>query len=138
VVSVSAVPPYAVSLRVLNGTGTTGVATGISESLAAQGYQVNGVADASENRTDTVVRYGAGQQAAAATIAQMFPGATIQSDPNLEAAVEVIVGSSFTGELGQAPAEGAQISADEVAREADGDQLPNDLTVTNAGDASCS
>ncbi|MCZ4553191.1 LCP family protein [Gordonia rubripertincta] len=138
VTTVNAVSPYAVSLRILNGTGTTGVASGISESLAAQGYQVNGVADASENRTDTVVRYGAGQQAAAATVAQMFPGATIQSDPNLEAGIEVIVGSSFTGELGEAPYEGAQISADELAREADGGELPNDLTVTNAGDTSCS
>ncbi|WP_307797204.1 LCP family protein [Williamsia soli] len=137
-VTVNAVSPYAVSLRILNGTGTTGVASGISESLAAQGYQVNGVADASENRTDTVIRYGAGQQAAAATVAQMFPGATIQSDPNLEAGIEVIVGSSFTGDLGQGPYEGTQISADEVAREADGGELPNDLTVTNAGDTSCS
>jgi LCP family protein required for cell wall assembly len=136
-VTVNAVSPYAVSLRVLNGTGTTGVATGISENLAAQGFGVNGVADASENRTDTVVRYGPGQQAAAATIAQLFPGATVQADANLQEGLEVIVGSTFTGDLGQAPVEGTPITVDELPRDSAADELPNDLTVTNAGDASC-
>lgn len=138
VVTVNAVSPYSVSLRVLNGTGTTGVATGVSDSLAAQGFQVNGVADASENRTTTVIHYGAGQQAAAATIAQMFPGATIQSDETIQSGVEVIVGSDYSGELGATPAEGASITADELPRETGADELPNDLTVTNAGDTTCS
>lgn len=137
-VTVNAVSPYSVPLRVLNGTGTTGVAGEISESLVAQGYQVNGVADASENRTTTIVHYGPGQQAAAATVAQMFPGATIQADPTTRDGVEVIVGSDFSGELGTAPAEGTSVKVDELPREAGADDLPNDLTVTNAGDTTCS
>lgn len=136
-VTVSALDPYSVSMRVLNGTGTAGVATGIAESLANQGFGVQGVADASENRTDTVVRYGEGQQAAAATVAQLFPGASIQADNTVQSGIEVIVGSDYSGNLGSPALAGGQITVAELPRESGTDELPNDLTVTNAADTTC-
>jgi LCP family protein required for cell wall assembly len=136
-VTLTALSPYSVSLRVLNGTGTSGVAADAAGELANQGFEIFGVADASENRTDTVVRYGPGQQDAAATVAAMFPGATIQSDSTVSSGVEIIVGSDFSGALNAAPAEGSQVSVRETPREANPDELPNDLTVTNAGDTTC-
>ncbi|WP_437424378.1 LCP family glycopolymer transferase [Williamsia muralis] len=136
-VTVSALDPYSVSMRVLNGTGTAGVATGIAESLANQGFGVQGVADASENRTDTVVRYGEGQQVAAATVAQLFPGASIQADNTVQSGIEVIVGSEYSGNLGSPALAGSQITVAELPRESGTDELPNDLTVTNAADTTC-
>jgi LCP family protein required for cell wall assembly len=136
-VTVNALDPYSVSMRVLNGTGTAGVATGVSDSLANLGFEIQGVADASENRTDTVVRYGEGQQAAAATVAQLFPGATIQADNTVQSGIEVIVGSNYPGSLGPAAPYGSPITVGELPRESGTDALPNDLTVTNAGDTTC-
>ena len=137
ILTLTALSPYSVSLRVLNGTGVGGVAADAANELANQGFEIYGVADASENRTDTVVRYGPGQQDAAATVAAMFPGATIQSDSTVSSGVEVTVGSDFSGTLNVAPAEGSQVSVREMPREANPDELPNDLTVTNAGDTTC-
>ncbi|PXW31778.1 UNVERIFIED_CONTAM: LytR family transcriptional attenuator [Williamsia faeni] len=136
-VTVAALSPYSISLRVLNGTGVGGVAADAANELAGHGFEINGVADASENRTDTVVRYGPGQQEAAATVAHMFPGATIQADSTVSSGVEVIVGSDFSGTLGEVPPEGSQVSVRELPRDSNPDELPNDLTVTNAGDTTC-
>ena len=135
--TVTALSPYSISLRVLNGTGTSGIAAETANDLANFGFQINGVADASENRTDTVVRYATGEREAAATIAQMFPGASIQADSTVSSGIEVILGSDFSGALDDAPTEGAQVSVRELPRDSSPDELPNDLTVTNAGDATC-
>jgi hypothetical protein len=136
-VTVSALDPYSVTMRVLNGTGIAGVATGLAESLANQGFGVQGVADASENRSDTVIRYGQGQQVAAATVAQLFPGASIQADNAVQSGIEVIVGSDYSGDLGSPALAGSQITVAELPRESGTDELPNDLTVTNAADTTC-
>ncbi|MEO9327907.1 LCP family protein [Gordonia aurantiaca] len=136
-ITVTAQNPANVGVRVLNGTTTTGLASEVSDRLTSYGFDVRGVADASENRDDTVVRYGAGQQAAAATLAKMFPGAEIQFDRTVKSGVEVILGSDFAGELGSLPDTGATIDVEQLAPAENTGDLPNDLAVTNAGDTSC-
>ncbi len=69
-VTAAAQSPESVGVRVLNATGTTGLATRVSDEMSAKGFDVRGVADASQNQDQTVVRYGPGQQAAAATVAE--------------------------------------------------------------------
>lgn len=137
-VSATAQNPGNVGLRILNGTGRAGEATDISDRLTPEGFDVRGVADASENRTDTVIRYGPGEQDSAATLAEVFPGASIQLDNTVRSGVEVILGSSFGGELGTAPAAGSTLSVDQLPEAKNNSNLPNDLAVTNAGDATCS
>ncbi|MEE4023509.1 LCP family protein [Gordonia sp. PKS22-38] len=130
--------PGNVGVRVLNGTGRTGAAGDTSDQLVSMGFDVRGVADASENREDTVIRYGGGEQDSAATLAAMFPGASIQLDRTVKSGVEVILGSDFDGSVGSAPAVGSTISVPQLAPASNTSNLPNDLAVTNAGDTNCS
>ncbi|WP_412475297.1 LCP family protein [Gordonia sp. LUNF6] len=127
------------SVRVLNGTDESGVAGSVMEELVRQGIDVSGIADSSEKRTDTVVRYGPGEKDSAATIAKMFPGAQIQEDSTVKAGVEVIVGSDFGGTqtIGSVPTAGSVLSVGELPANTDNSDLPNDLSVTNAGDTTC-
>lgn len=137
-VSATAQNPSNVSLRVLNGTGRSGVASEVSDRLSAQGFDVQGVADASENRTDTVIRYGTGSQDSAATLAQMFPGASVQLDKTVQSGVEVILGSTFDDSVATAPSVGTTLSVNSLPAAVNTGNLPNDLAITNAGDTTCS
>ncbi|WP_124708328.1 LCP family protein [Gordonia insulae] len=137
-VSATAQSPGNVGVRVLNGTGRTGAAADVSDQLAPLGFDVRGVADASENRDDTVIRYGIGEQDSAATLAAMFPGSSIQLDRNVKSGVELIVGKNFDGSLDSTPDTGATISVNQLPPSTGASNLPNDLTVTNAGDTTCS
>ncbi|KQS00512.1 transcriptional regulator [Williamsia sp. Leaf354] len=138
VITASAQSPSAVGVRVLNGTGTTGLATRVSDQMSQLGFDVRGVADASENQTQTVVRYGPGEQAAAATVASMITGAVIQSDRTVKSGVEVLLGSDYPGEIGAVPTAGESLRVTENPRSDEAVDLPGDLSVTNAADTSCS
>lgn len=138
-VTVKAMSPSKVGVRILNGTPTSGLAAFASEQLTPEGFEVRGIADSSQNVEQTVVRYGPGQRAAAATVAQMFPGAKIQADRTVKSGVELILGSDFTMSttLSSYATPGTKISVEQLpARKVEGN-LPSDLAVTNAGDASC-
>ncbi|MFT4043720.1 MAG: LCP family protein [Gordonia sp. (in: high G+C Gram-positive bacteria)] len=136
-VTATAQDPGNVGVRVLNGTGRTGVATEVSDQLTAQGFDVRGVADASQNQDNTTVRYGPGEKNSAATLATMIPGASIQSDRAVRSGVEIILGNSFTGTVESAPTSGTRLSAEQLPAAVNLGNLPNDLAVTNAGDTTC-
>lgn len=132
--------PANVSVRVLNGSGEGGVATAVMNSLISSGFNVPGVADASDLRDETVVRYGQGEKDSAATIAAMFPGARIQEDRTVKAGVEIILGSDFQGiaSMASTPSPGSTVSVGQLPMANTNSDLPNDLSVTNAGDTTCS
>ncbi|MFZ2509640.1 MAG: LCP family protein, partial [Gordonia sp. (in: high G+C Gram-positive bacteria)] len=132
--------PANVSVRVLNGSGQTGVARSVMDRMISYGFNVPGIADASNNRPDTVVRYGPGEKDSAATIAKMFPGARIQEDRTVKAGVEVILGADYAGSsaIESPPTPGSTISAGQLPKANSNSDLPNDLAVTNAGDTTCS
>lgn len=89
--------PAAVHLRVLNGTGRTGLAKTTGSLLHARGFAVDAVGN-----TDApvggppVVRYGAGGRAAAELVALQLPRATLATDPRLRGRVELVLGSAYT------------------------------------------
>ena len=90
------VPPSQITVRVLNGTGQSGIGHTVANELAAQGFTVSsGNADASTYRT-TVVRYGSSRVQSSQTVAAAVPGSTRQLDTNLGSTVELILGSTFT------------------------------------------
>lgn len=132
--------PSNVTVRVLNGSGESGVATAVMNSLIGNQFTVPGVADASDKRTDTVVRYGAGEKDSAATLAAMIPGAKIQEDRNVKAGVEIILGSDFGGvsTMSSPPTPGSTITVGQLPKADTNSDLPNDLAVTNAADTTCS
>ncbi|MFT3660039.1 MAG: LCP family protein [Gordonia sp. (in: high G+C Gram-positive bacteria)] len=132
--------PSNVTVRVLNGSGESGVATEVMNALIGDEFTVPGVADASNKRVDTVVRYGPGEKDSAATIAKMFPGARIQQDRNVKAGVEIILGSDFGGmsSIADAPSPGSTLTVGQLPKANTNTDLPNDLAVTNAGDTTCS
>ncbi|MBJ7291832.1 LCP family protein, partial [Williamsia sp.] len=137
-ITANATTPGNIGVRVLNGTGTAGLASTVSDRMSQLGFDVRGVADASENQTATVVRYGPGQQAAAATVASMITGAVIQPDRTVKSGVEVLLGSDYPGELKPVPDAGTRLTVTENPQSSEAVDLPSDLSVTNGADTSCS
>ncbi|GED96873.1 LCP family protein [Gordonia crocea] len=138
-VSALAMTPSNVGVRILNGTSTAGLAGHASEQLTPEGFEVRGIADSSQKVDATVVRYGPGQRDSAATVARMFPGAKIQLDRTVKSGVELILGSDYTmsTSLKSYATPGTKISAEQLPPRKVEANLPSDLTVTNAGDATC-
>ena len=97
------VAPAEVSVNVYNGSGVSGVAKSAAEALQAQGFTVpeTGNADSTEY-TATEIRYAAGDQALAATLAAAIPGVTTaESEEPTTGTVDLVIGSDFKG-VGQA------------------------------------
>jgi LCP family protein required for cell wall assembly len=92
------VAPAGVKVQVFNGSGTPGLAAGAAAALRDKGFRIGrtGNADATTYR-HTEIRYAAGDQALAATVAASIPGAGLTQSPDPSAGtVQVILGSDFT------------------------------------------
>lgn len=89
------------TVDVMNTTGITGLAAGVSESLTARGFTAGNVDDAQPRET-TVVRHTPGEEAAAQKVADALEGSpAIEADPSLAAGrVVVFLGADY-------PADGA-------------------------------
>jgi len=97
------VDPAEVSVAVYNGSGIGGVAASAAADLVSAGFTVasTGNADSAEY-TATEIRYAAGDEAQAATLAAQIPGATTaQVDDVTEGTVQLVIGADFNG-VGQA------------------------------------
>ncbi|WOC12891.1 Polyisoprenyl-teichoic acid--peptidoglycan teichoic acid transferase TagU [Gordonia sp. MP11Mi] len=127
-------------VRVLNGTEQSGLADTVMNELIRQGVEVSGLGDASVNVDSTVVRYGPGERDSAATIAALFPGAKIQLDKTVKTGIQVIIGGDFNGveSMGTLPDAGSTLTVGQLPENTSHGDLPNDLSVTNAGDTTCS
>ena len=91
------VAPSAVTVDVLNGSGTSGLAAQAAASLETAGFVVGttGNADSSDHDT-TLVRYAAGDEALAATLAAAVPGAVVEeSEGATSGSVQLVLGSDF-------------------------------------------
>jgi hypothetical protein len=92
-----------VSVAVYNGSGTSGLAGEAAAQLEGAGYTVTetGNADSMDYET-TEIRYAAGDEALATTLAGAVPGAaTEQVDDATSGTVQLVLGSDFNG-VGQA------------------------------------
>jgi LCP family protein required for cell wall assembly len=87
------VAPDAVTVQVLNGSGTSGLATQARKALEVQGFTVSGTGNAPEPATGTLVQYAAGQEEAARTVAAAFPGAKLAKATGLGKVVRVTLGA---------------------------------------------
>jgi hypothetical protein len=98
--SAQTVEPSAVTVRVLNGSGTTGQAGDTSSSLQQARFTVSSPGTTSHT-SRTIIRYGAGQQAKAQLLERyLAAGADIQEYPGLEGVdVVLVTGSDFAGVL---------------------------------------
>jgi hypothetical protein len=97
------VAPSAVTVDVLNGSGTSGLAAKAAASLQTAGFALGttGNADSSDHDT-TLVRHAAGDEALAATLAAAVPGAVVEeSEDATSGTVQLVLGSDFNA-VGQA------------------------------------
>jgi LCP family protein required for cell wall assembly len=90
-----------VAIQSLNGTGTSGQASDLSDGLSALGFDTSpGTGDAeSFDVAQTTVRYLAGSEADAAFVAAQFPGGAVLQEvlDTGYADVVVVTGTDFTG-----------------------------------------
>ncbi|SFL92435.1 LCP family protein [Geodermatophilus ruber] len=117
------VAPSAVSVEVYNGSGIPGLAASAAAALETAGFAVSGTGNAdSSDYTRTEIRYAAGDDALATTLAASIPGATaVESDDAASGTVQLVLGSDFnavgqptTPQAPAAPVEGedARTAAD--------------------------
>nr|WP_051031080.1 LCP family protein [Nocardia veterana] len=137
----TAVDPSTVSVQVSNGSGVTGVAGTAATKFASEGFQIYNVGNYSGGTIDTTtVRYSAGHEAEAATVASSLPGAKLTLASGLGSIVEVALGSDFSGTVGTPTAFGSPVPAP-AGTTADASAtpvtLPSDLEHVNAGDDLC-
>jgi LCP family protein required for cell wall assembly len=86
--------PSQVSVDVYNGTLIGGLSAGTGTQLAALGFRVRSGLDwTSQNLTQTVIQYPAGQEADAKLVATVMPGAGLQQVKGLQR-VRILLGSS--------------------------------------------
>jgi LCP family protein required for cell wall assembly len=99
----ASVAPADVTVDVFNGSGTSGLAGTAATALEAAGYQVGSTGNAdSMDYTTTEIRYAAGDEGLAATLAAAVPGAVSkQVDDATSGTVQLVLGSDFNG-IGQA------------------------------------
>ena len=103
--------PGQVSMDIYNGTLISGLSGDTGTQLAALGFQVHasGLDWTSQNLTQTVIQYPAGQEADAKLVANAMPGATVQQVNGLPR-VRVLLGSSNHAVQAAAPSTSASPS----------------------------
>lgn len=92
------VAPSSVTVDVLNGSGTPGMAASAAGDLRTQGFVIGSTGNADATTyTHTEIRFAAGDEAKAAAVAAAFPGATTAvSAAAKSGTVRVVLGSTFT------------------------------------------
>jgi LCP family protein required for cell wall assembly len=92
------VAPSSISVKVLNATSTSGLASKASQDLARVGFGTAGTGNApsSFDSSKTVVVYGASRTDSAKTLAAAVPGSTTQEDDSLGNGIELVVGSNYS------------------------------------------
>lgn len=89
------VAPELITLDVLNGTGTTGLAGTVAEQLRAQGYTVATVGNEEGGVPQTVVRHAPGLIDAARTVAAAVPGSVMQASDAIGETVQLVIGPGY-------------------------------------------
>jgi LCP family protein required for cell wall assembly len=125
-------PPSSVSLRVLNGTGTSGEAGLTTDGLAEVGFSVSSPGDEPEGVLRTEVRFPTGEEARALFVARHIDG-----DPTLVPVeglgeITVVTGSDLRGVLTDpVAARDVEISAGGTNPEPDDDDTTTSSTVAD-------
>ena len=88
-------PPAEVTVDVLNGTGTRGLAATVADALRAEGFAVGAVGNAEGTVSQSVVRHGPGRVAQARTVAAAVPGAVLQGSDSIGDTVQLVIGPGY-------------------------------------------
>jgi LCP family protein required for cell wall assembly len=118
------VAPSAVKVQVFNGSGKPGLAATAAGALQTAGFGIAGTGNAdSANYTKTEIRYAAGDQALANTLAAQVKGAHLTQQSGVTpGTVQLVLGSDFTAvgrPLAQAATTPAATSTDRARTAAD-------------------
>ncbi|WP_448626682.1 LCP family protein [Geodermatophilus sp. URMC 64] len=89
--------PNTITVDVLNGTGTTGLAAQVADLVRAQGFGVGTVGNEPGTVSQTLVRFGPAAQEQARTVAAAVPGAVLQPSDSIGNAVQLVIGPGYTG-----------------------------------------
>ncbi|MFF2088686.1 LCP family protein [Nocardia sp. NPDC058176] len=135
-----AVSPSTMSLLVSNGSMQSGAAYAAATRLGNQGFQIYSTGNyAGGTSESSKVRFAAGHEAEAATVASTIRGARLEQADELGSIVEVVLGTDFDGVVRPATEIGEPLpnvpigephSAGPIA-------LPSDLEHMNAADDTC-
>ncbi|MGG5259228.1 LCP family protein [Phycicoccus avicenniae] len=87
------VSPAKISVVVVNGTGTSGLARQVADALRVQGFARVTTSSTEDRPNGVEVVHGTGGAEAARTVAAAFPGARVTEDSALGDSVQVVVGS---------------------------------------------
>ncbi|WP_104529869.1 LCP family protein, partial [Blastococcus saxobsidens] len=88
--------PEQITVDVLNGTGTTGLAATVADALRAQGFGVAAVGNEPGTVSQSVVRFGPGAEEAARTVAAAVPGAALEPSDAIGGAVQLVIGPGYS------------------------------------------
>ncbi|HMR49669.1 MAG TPA: LytR C-terminal domain-containing protein [Arachnia sp.] len=99
---VDVVVPQNVSVRVLNGGFTSGLAGKASKHLESAGFTILTVGNTDERIMATLIRGNIQNEAALELTASYFASATIEHDDRVDGTIDVLVGSEFAG-FGEGP-----------------------------------
>ncbi len=92
------VEPSDVSVRILNGTGQTGLAAQVEPLLAQEGFTVTGTGNPETRFPEaTTVYHGPGQEAEAELLASALTAAVTEEVPDLEGGLELVMGAADWG-----------------------------------------
>lgn len=131
--------PSEINVHVSNSTGQTGLAASAASQLSQYGFGITTTDDYPSALPTTTVFFSPGHEQQAATVAASFGGAKLQRITGAQTSVRVVLGSDYTSTANvQAPPVAGstvplQLSSGAMAPA----ELPMDLTVVNAGDATC-
>ncbi|MCO5969235.1 LCP family protein [Actinoallomurus soli] len=91
------VAPRNITVRVVNGVGTPGLAARAAGDLRDAGFGAVVVPGARPGATATVIQYGPGREDSARTLKAAIPGARLKQVPALGSRLQVVVGPSWSG-----------------------------------------
>ncbi|MGY1691068.1 LytR C-terminal domain-containing protein [Geodermatophilus sp. SYSU D01105] len=86
------VAPGGITVDVLNGTGTSGLAATAADQLRGQGFGIGQVGNEPGTVNETLVRYGPGAEERARTVAAAVPGSVLQASDAIGDRVQLVLG----------------------------------------------
>ncbi len=129
--------PQEVTVKVSNSTGQSGLAATAAGELEQHGFNVTTPDDYPGPLDATTVFFSPGNEEAAATVASSFANAAIERVTGLGDVVQVVLGSDFMAVNPPSPS-GSTVQVKMVrGTSSTPTELPEDLSVTNAADATC-
>jgi hypothetical protein len=85
-----------ITVDVLNGTATTGLAATVADQLRAQGFVVGTVGNEAGTVNESVVRHGPNVAAQARTVVAAVPGAVLQPSDAIGDTVQLVIGPGYS------------------------------------------